>query len=155
MIFDTISYLPQYLPLDVRKILESFMVQLCPDMSDGKCWIQEPDVFAQISSYQTKPPHEGRFESHKRYADIQILLSGSEIIDATPLDGLVPETEYDEQNDIRFYKKTDEPAVRLLMAPGSFALFFPQDAHCPQLTSHTGVANVKKVVIKIESHLLM
>ena len=81
MNFDMISRLPQFLPSDVWKILEPFIVRLCPDMPDNKYWIQEPDVFAQISSYQTKSPQEGRFEAHKKYVDIQILLSGSEMIE--------------------------------------------------------------------------
>ena len=154
MIFDTLSHLPQYLPSDVQKVFETFFSRLCPDTTDGKYGIREPDVFAQISSYNTRPPQEGRFENHKRFVDIQILLSGSEMIYVTPLDGLIPDTDYDEQNDIRFYRSPDRPAVQLSLKPGSFAMFFPQDAHCPQLTPHTGVQNVKKVVVKIDSRLL-
>ena len=151
MIFDTISHLPQYIPSDVWKMLESFIVQLSSHTPDGKFWIKEPDIFAQISSYQTKPHHEGRLEAHKKYVDLQILLSGSEIIDVTPLAELIPETDYDKENDIRFYKVSGVPVARLSMEPGGFALFFPQDAHCPQLTPHTGVSSVKKVVIKVDS----
>ena len=154
MIFDKIARLPKYLPSDVWKVLEPFIVRLCPDTPDDKCWILEPDIFAQISLYQTKPFHEGRLEAHQKYVDIQILLTGLEMIEVTPLDGLIPETDYDEQNDIRFYEAVDMPAVRLLMEPNSFALFFPQDAHRSQLTPHTGVTNVKKVVVKIDSRLL-
>ena len=67
----------------------------------------------------------------------------------TPLDGLIPDTDYDEQNDIRFYKMVDVPAVQLHMLPGSFALFFPQDSHCPQLTPPSGMQDVMKVVLKV------
>jgi YhcH/YjgK/YiaL family protein len=154
MIFDTISHLPQYLPPDVWKDLEPFVQRLHSELPEGKCWIREPDIFALVSSYKTRPLHEGRFETHERYVDIQILLSGSEIIDVTPLDGLIPDTDYDEQNDIRFYEMADVPAVRLTMQPGCFALFFPQDSHCPQLTPQTDVQNVRKVVIKILATLL-
>jgi len=150
MIFDTLPYLPHYLPPDIQKVLEPFLTRLCPDTPDGEYPIQDSDIFARISSYQTKPLHEGRFETHKRYIDLQILLTGSEIIDVIPREGLIPDTEEDEQNDIRFYQATDIPAVRLTMIPGSFALFFPQDAHCPQRTPHTGVQEVKKVVVKID-----
>jgi len=152
MIFDTIPHLLLYLPSDVWNLLEPFISQLHPSVPDGKHWLQEPDVFAQISSYQTKPPREGRVEAHQRFVDIQIVLSGSEIIEVTPLCGLIPETEDDEQNDIRFYKVPDVPAVRLLLTPGSFALFYPQDTHRPGLTPHSGTTAVKKVIIKIDRH---
>jgi len=153
MIYDTISHLPQYVPADLWRDLEPFIARLRSDGVDGKTWIREPDIFAQVSSYMTRLPHEGRFETHRQFIDIQILLSGSEMIDVSPLDGLIPETDFDEQNDIRFYRRTGIPAVRLTMLPGSFALFFPQDAHCPQLISQTEAREVKKVVIKIDARL--
>jgi len=155
MIFDTISHLPQYLPSDVWKDLEPFTRRLCSDIPEGKCWIREPDIFAQVSSYQTQPAHDRRFETHKRYVDVQILLTGSERIDVISPETLVPDTDYDNHNDIRFYKRVDIPAVQLVMVPGSFALFFPHDSHCPQITPHSEVQNVKKAVIKINSRLLM
>ena len=155
MIFDTISHLPQYLPSDVWKDLNPFIQHLRSDVPEGKHWIREPDMFAQVSSYKTRPVHDGRFETHKRYIDIQILLTGSERIDVTFPDPLIPDTDYDDHNDIRFYKRTGDPAARLIMVPGNFALFFPQDPHCPQLTPHSEVLDVKKAVIKIDVRLLM
>ena len=155
MIVDTISHISLYLPPGIRMVLEPFISQLRSDLPVGRCWIQEPNIFAQISSYQTKSAHEGRLEAHQRYVDMQILLEGTEMIVVTPVDGLIPDTDYDEQDDIRFYKSVSVPAIRLLLTPGSFALFFPQDAHCPQLTPSTGVQDVKKAVIKIDTSLLM
>lgn len=154
MIFDTIAHLPHYLPSEVWKDLESFLSRLDSEMPEGKHWIREPDMFAQVSSYKTKASNEGRFETHERYADVQILQSGSEMIDVTPRECLTPDTDYDEQNDIRFWKAVDVSAVRLTMMPDSFALVFPRDAHCPQLTPHSGIQDVKKVVIKIDVRLL-
>ena len=154
MIFDTISHLPQYLPQDVWKDLESFLSRLCPDAPEGQCEIRKSEIFAQISSYKTRLPSKGHFETHDKYVDVQIVLSGMEMIDVVPRDALIPDTDYDEQNDICFYKTTDVHAVRLPMVPSHFAMFFPQDAHDPQLAPPTGVQNVKKVVIKIEWCLL-
>jgi len=80
MIFDTMLHLPQYVPSDIWKDLEPYIPRFNSDVPGGKCWIREPDIFAQVSSYKTRPPHEGRYEAHWRYVDIQILLSGSEVI---------------------------------------------------------------------------
>ena len=155
MIFDTNSHLPQHLPPEVWKELKPIIHRLNVDMPEGKCWIREPEMYAEVSSYQTRPVHEGRLETHKRYVDIQIMLTGSERMDVTPSDVLIADTDYDEQRDIRFYKRVESPAVRLLMEPGNFAMFFPQDAHCPQITPHSEVLNVKKIVIKIDVRLFM
>lgn len=154
MIYDTITHLPQYVPQKIWRDLEPFIIQLRSDVQDGKTWIRKPDIFAQVSSYKTQSPHEGRFEAHRRFIDIQILLSGTEMINVSPLDGLIPETDFDEQNDIRFYRQIDVSLVRLTMLPGNFALFFPQDAHCPRLTPQTEALEVKKAVIKIDVRLL-
>ena len=140
--------------MDVWERLETFVSRLHSDMPDGEYAIHHSDIFARIASYKTKLLHEGRLEAHKRYVDIQIVLTGFENIDVVPLNGLIPDTDDDEQNDVRFYKVGGIPAVRIFLEPGSFALFFPQDAHCPQLTPHTGEQNVKKVVVKIDARLL-
>jgi len=155
MIYDTLSFLPQYVPPDLWRDLKPFIAQLRSDVPDGKIWIREPDIFALASKYKTRPLHEGRFEAHRRFIDIQMLLSGSEIIEVSSVDELLPETNFDEQNDIRFYKRNGIPPIRLTMLPGSFALFFPHDAHCPQLTPQTEALEVKKVVIKIDARLFV
>ena len=155
MIFDTNSHLPQYLPPEVWKELKPIIHRLSADMPEGKCWIREPEIYADVSSYKTRSVHEGRLETHKRYVDIQIMLLGSERMDVTPPDALSPDTDYDEQKDIRFYKRVETPAVRLLMVPGNFAMFFPQDAHSPQLTPGSEALEVKKVVIKIDARLFV
>ena len=154
MIFDAISHLPQCLPPDVWRDLGAFLSRISADVPEGKWSIREQEIFAQISAYKTKPLSEGRFETHECYVDVQFLLSGREMINVMPRDALIPNTSYDAQGDIRFYEAADEPIVRLTMVPGSFAMFFPQDAHCPQLTPQTGVQDVKKVVIKIDVNLL-
>jgi YhcH/YjgK/YiaL family protein len=153
MIFDTNSHLPQYLPSEVWKELKPVIHRLNSDMPEGKCWIREPEIYAEVSSYKTRSAHEARLETHKRYVDIQIMLTGSEKMEVTPPDALIPDTDYDEEKDIRFYKRIETPAVRLLMEPGNFAMFFPQDAHCPQLTPNSEAQNVKKMVIKIDARL--
>ena len=57
------------------------------------------------------------------------------MINATHIDDLMPDTDYDEQNDVCFYKLITVPDVQLTMIPGSFAIFFSQDSHYP--STHT------------------
>lgn len=149
MIFDLLPYLSHYLPPSIWNALEPLMERLHPEMPKSEYVLQQQDITARVSLYQTKPIQEGQFESHKQHVDIQILLSGSEWIDVAPHKTLIPYGECDTKNDVQFYKAADHNAVRLTMVPGNFALFFPQDAHRPGLNPQGEVQNVEKVVVKI------
>jgi len=106
---------------------------------DGK------DLFVNVEAYQSKPIEQGRFEAHRKYADIQFVVTGDERIGYAPV-GEVDETSpYDEHKDVAFY--TGEGTM-LDVSAGTFAVFMPQDAHMP------GIANgspspVRKVVVKV------
>ena len=114
-------------------------------LADGKHIIDEDNLFALISSYDTKPEAGARAESHRKYIDIQVLLSGSEKIGHTPLNGQSPVVEYDEAKEIMFY---DTPCSFFTMKPGMFVVFFPEDVHLPGIEAN-GTGKVRKVVMKV------
>ncbi|GHV92318.1 hypothetical protein AGMMS50268_28210 [Spirochaetia bacterium] len=47
----------------------------CPP---GKIEIAGEEVYATLSVYTTKLPEETKYESHRRYADIQMVVEGKE-----------------------------------------------------------------------------
>lgn len=106
------------------------------------------DVYITVSKYQTKEPIDALYEAHKKYIDVQYLISGSEYIglqrDATLLNEV---RSYNEENDIAFY--TSERGDFRKATPENFFIFFPQDAHRP-CVKDTESANVKKLVVKIK-----
>lgn len=116
-------------------------------LPDGRHAIDGDDVFALVSSYDTGPSTEKRFETHVRHVDLQYVAAGQERILHTPAAALEVETAYDEAADITFYA---EPpfASSLLMRPGDLAVFFPGDAHKPGCMSG-GRHAVRKVVVKV------
>jgi len=61
-------------------------------------------IYVSIQEYETKSYGDCRFETHKRYADIQCILQGREQIWVTEQPLLTPDTEYDPKADIRFWK---------------------------------------------------
>jgi biofilm protein TabA len=130
-----------------------FLRSLAPDCKAGRHEIEGEDIFALVSEYTTKAYSDARLESHCRYADLQVLLSGEEIIGYAPALGLKMAGEFDEAKDIVFYESAVETG-RTLLTPGLFSVYFPHDAHAPGINS--GVAcSVKKVVIKIRANLLL
>ncbi len=112
----------------------------------GRYPIIGEDIFALVSEYTTKTASECRPESHRKYIDIQLMVSGKEIIGWEPLENQKPASLYDEKADIVFYDGL--PAGFELMA-GCFAVFFPTDIHMPCVESN-GTRKVKKIVIKVK-----
>ncbi len=87
---------------------------------------------------------EGRLEAHRRFIDIQVLLAGRESIGWRPLAACrAPEAGYDPATDLQFF--ADPPQAWLPLEPGQFAVFWPADAHLPQV----GEGDMRKVVVKV------
>jgi YhcH/YjgK/YiaL family protein len=82
-------------------------------------------------------------ESHRRFIDIQYVLSGAEAMGWRHTEGLAQSAPYDAERDIVFYH--DPPTVWASVPPGYFAIFFPEDAHAPL----AGCGPIHKVVAKI------
>lgn len=125
-----------------------YLATFDPATEDGRYELDGDHLFALVQSYETGPAAEKRFESHRRYADIQLVARGAERILHTPTSGLEAETPYAAETDIALYQ---EPAASssLLLQPGDFAIFYPADAHKPGCMA--GARHpVKKVVVKVE-----
>ncbi len=84
MIFDKIENLRHY-DIVSDKIIE-FLFNLNENTPTGRYEIDE-NSYANIEEYNTKPIENCRFEAHKKYIDIQLLLKGEERLDVTSVDG--------------------------------------------------------------------
>jgi YhcH/YjgK/YiaL family protein len=85
-----------------------------------------------------------KLEAHRRYADIQITVRGTEEIGYKPTAGCTePEAPFDENKDAILFR--DAPEVWTPLAEGMFAVYFPEDAHAPM----AGQGSVRKAVIKV------
>ena len=70
----------------------------------GNHEIDGKDVYVIISQYNSKNSEDAQYESHKKYTDIQIVISGTEYIGLTDLSSTSVKTPYNEERDIAFYK---------------------------------------------------
>jgi YhcH/YjgK/YiaL family protein len=118
-----------------------------PSREDGHHQVRGDEVFALVASYHTGPATEKRFETHRRYLDLQYLASGRERILYAPAAGLLIETPYDAERDIAFYAEP-KASSSLLLGEGDLALFYPEDAHKPGCMAG-GRDAVRKVVVKV------
>ena len=136
----------------------------------GDVW---SDVIGWLSSYTPKPsgeyelfngcraivasealvsPDKGVFEAHRRYLDVHYCVAGAEIVQGAPAESLAPTMRFNEERDYRLFESPSF-ASEILLTPGMFAVFFPEDAHMPKI-SNTVSAHVDKIVIKIPINLL-
>ncbi|MDO5677539.1 MAG: YhcH/YjgK/YiaL family protein [Propionibacteriaceae bacterium] len=100
-----------------------------------------------VGTFTSKDPSEQvRFEAHRKYADIHVVLSGAERIDVAALNELQEVTPFDQDSDINFHE--GDPTVTITLRPGWFAVFYPTDAHRPG-TWVDGPAPVVKIVGKL------
>lgn len=116
-------------------------------IADGRHPIRGDEVFALVSTYETGPATERRFETHRKYVDLQLVAAGTERILYASAAELTVAVPYDEAADIMFY--ADPPASSsLLLVAGALAVFHPADAHKPGCMAG-GRHSVRKVVVKV------
>jgi YhcH/YjgK/YiaL family protein len=150
MIFDTLEHAACYESLHplfaqafafLRKAVEE-------DLPVGRYELQGSDLYAMVQEYDAKPREQGRFEGHRRYADIQFLLAGTECIDVIESGCGVTTQAYDPEKDLEFFADA-EPFHRAVLRAGGFGIFYPHDLHKPGLAYGEPGEKVKKVVVKV------
>jgi len=83
-------------------------------------------------------------EAHQKFIDIHLTVEGLEEIGWKPRAQCEQrQTEYDAEGDCELFK--DEPISFTALPPGTFAIYFPEDAHAPM----TGQDEVRKLVAKV------
>ena len=116
-------------------------------LSNGRHVIDSDNVYAIVTEAPTKDYDKTAFESHRKYIDLQYVITGEEKMAKTPVTSVVVNKPYDEKADIAYY--TGEGKIYTVPAK-TFMLFFPGEAHRPNITPG-GNKVVKKIVIKIKA----
>lgn len=146
MILDLVTNLPHYFPLSggFGKAAE-FLAR--PDLAQlpaGRHEIDGDNVFAMVYRGVGRAREAARLESHRKYMDIQCVLSGLDTMGWIPVSQCrQPDGDYIPERDVRFF--LDEPVAWLPVRPGAFAIFLPVDAHMPSISAEP----IDKVVIKV------
>ena len=149
MIFDHASRIVLYRPLG-RHLATAIDYLNSTDVASlaiGRYDVAGTDVFAMVQSYQTKPADAAKWETHRRYIDVQMLLDGSERMDVADVATMSGATAYDEAKDATFYADAGD-FLPLIVRPRTFAIFFPHDAHRPTVAVGE-LAMIRKVVVKV------
>lgn len=145
MIFDKIENLKQYNAVSDKVI--DFLLTLDENTPEGHYEIDE-NSYVNVDCYETKSHDKCFPEAHKKYIDIQIILSGKERLDFENIEKLLIKDEYDSLRDVMFFE-IPQNSNTVYLEQGSFLMFYPQDAHRPQMTASDTPQKVKKAVVKI------
>lgn len=143
MIFDRMERLPQYkgihpnLDALIDFVLSHDFESLAPgrnEIDGDNCWLN--------NNVARLVPETAKYERHLAHLDLQIPIDEGEIITVRPVEDLDwPASDQETQF-------TEGPAgTPLDLAPGTFAIFFPGDAHNCSI-SKAGQAQVRKLVGK-------
>jgi len=100
------------------------------DLAPGRHDVDGDRVFVMIARDSGRGHGGAKLEAHRKYIDIQVAIAGAEEIGWKPVaDCRQPEAEFDAAKDIVFFR--DPSDLWLPMPAGTFAVFFPEDAHAP------------------------
>lgn len=132
---------------------------LSPAMTRAIMWLDEylrkpeftpgvtelPDGISVKAERVAMTPRDAAvLEAHRRYIDIHVPLKGDETMGWAPVSTLqYPRTPYDENSDMATFG--DAAHSLLHVRVGEAAIFFPEDAHAPNI----GIGNHHKLCIKI------
>lgn len=117
-------------------------------LSPGRHEIDGANVYATVTYAPEKDFDQTAWESHRNYIDLQYVITGKEKIGVNPVASATVVKPYDPAKDIANYTADGKFYTA---SPGEFFLFFPGDAHRPNIKAEGfETAKVKKLVIKIK-----
>lgn len=103
-------------------------------------------VYGNIFTYSTVCENESFFEAHAQYADIQIMREGTERVAVSDVSVLKEDEAHPDRD---FWALSGDEEVSINLAPDSFLIVFPGDAH--KLKMQIGAPEVvTKSVFKVK-----
>ena len=125
MIFDRMDRLAQYkgISTNLDTLIDFILTHDADSLQPGRneidgdnCW-----VMSNVATLLDKPT---KYERHFEHLDLQIPLEEGEIITVKPVEDL----EWPDTSKETVFTN-GEPGIPLDLVPGTFAIFFPGDAH--------------------------
>ena len=113
-------------------------------LSSGCHRVVEEQLYAIVEQQPGRTRASALLECHRKYIDIQLVLQGVDEMGWRSLSECTQALDdYNEDKDIQFFR--DAPSTWIKTPPGSFCIFFPEDAHAPLVSD----GEIRKVIFKI------
>lgn len=141
---DEIPYLPNFLLPWIRKLAKADISSLVTGRHE-----LGHEHFMNVDEGATAPATERLMEAHEKYIDIQMVITGDEIIGYQPLCNAGDRVESYPEKDGYFYNPDPALDTPIHMVPGTFAIFMPGDGHRALCAPEGTGAPIRKVILKI------
>ena len=142
MIFDDFKNFDLY---DIDETVKNFILNIDPNISTGRHIISDK-AYINIDEYKTRDDSEIKLEAHRKYIDIQYLITGKECMGYGIYKNFKSIKNYDTNKDVEFLKGEKYNYINL--EEGEFIIFYPNDVHAPMLRVDKA-EKIKKVIIII------
>ncbi len=146
MIVDQLTHAERYFGQYPRfaKAFQFLRQRALVELAPGKHAVDGDRIYCLISKGPGRKRAEAKLEAHRRYIDIQYIIQGADEMGWKPTaDCKLVDQPYDADKDITFFK--DPPQQWTIVSAGSFAIFYPRDAHAPLVSS----GEIHKAVMKV------
>lgn len=151
MIIGNINHLDliPYLPTKITQVIKYIKDNVNANTPIGRYDVEGDNLFFMLSESPTRDIQDAYPEYHKKYLDVQIVLSGPEGIAISTLPPYTKVIEDDIlNNDIAFVETPNEETL-LTLHQHDFIVFFPGELHKPLCAINNKRSTVRKVVVKI------
>ncbi|MDB4779799.1 YhcH/YjgK/YiaL family protein [Akkermansiaceae bacterium] len=147
MIFDSLENRSRYYGIN-KYFIDAFnyVCTIDENIKNGEYRTAE-GLVARVFEYQTLSYEDAQWESHQNVIDLQYCINGFERIHFAQCEQLTQVGNYDSDKDL-FKYSTDRLFPYIDTGNQMFGVFFPEDAHAPQVFSQQASV-VRKVVVKI------
>ena len=147
MIYTEISNISHYRGIGkyLDKAIDYLAEHSLDGLEPGHYEIDGNKVYLNVLDYETIREEEAFFEAHAKYADIQMVTEGEELVGVSDLSRVSVKT-FDREKDLYEVEGPVEHYIRLI--PGKALIAMPGDAHKLKLAKSQPAA-VRKAVIKV------
>ena len=145
MIYDKLSNINSYIGLNenIVKGLKFLQTADFSKMEDGRYDIDGDNLYINISHFETRESNT-KLEAHRKYADIQYVISGEEKVGFGQLEDAEKVLDSLPENDCYFY---EGKVSYVTLGQNMFVIFFPQDTHAAAMYTEESQM-IRKAVVK-------
>jgi len=146
MIIDSIENLDRYRLWEngFREAVDFLCAKEINTLAQGWHIVSPDGIRASVSAGHGRRRQGSRLETHRTHIDLQLILSGTDRMGWKPRSACrTRHGDYDDNADVEFFD--DEPELWFKLQAGMFVIFFPEDAHMPQICG----GMIHKVVVKL------
>ncbi len=148
MVVDHLAQADKYKALHpgISKALDYLKNTDFMQMAVGRYELEGDKLTAIVNEYATVDAAAEQMEAHRKYIDVQYIVSGAEQMGIACFQNQTISKEYDVEKD--YLLVADAPDYFIRVSPGMFTIFFPTDLHMPNLIDRESTT-VRKVVMKV------